>query len=85
MVEQVYIIERNLPVIKVVGRGRPRGSGSNLRTLAKMGKGDSLWDVPKKKMDSFRTSAFRNNIRLKIRRITLADGSLTNNYAIWIA
>lgn len=77
------IIEKGIPVPKIVGRGRPRGTGSNLRALAKMKPGDSLWDVPKAKKDSIRTSAFRNKIRLKIRRIALPDGTLTNNYAIW--
>lgn len=77
------IIERGLPVSKVVGRGRPRGSGTNLRTLARMRAGDSLWDVPKTKKDSFRTSAFRHGIKIKVRRIALADGTLTTNYAIW--
>lgn len=78
------IIERGVPIPKVVRLGRPKGSGSNMRLLAKMKAGDSVWDVPKGKKDSIRTSAFRNGIRIKVRRIALADGTLTNNYAIWL-
>ncbi len=77
------IIERGVPVLRVVGRGRPKGNGSNIRALRKMNPGDSLWDVPRKKMDSFRVSAFRSGIKIKVRRIALPDGTLTNNYAIW--
>ncbi len=77
------IIERDKPLLKVSGRGRPKGSGSNLRTLSRMKPGDSLWEMPLAKVNSFRTSAFRNGIKIKIRRIALADGTVTNNYAIW--
>lgn len=77
------IIERGVPVLRVVGRGRHKGSGSNIRTLMKLNPGDSLWDVPRKKMDSFRVSAFRSGIKIKVRRIALPDGTLTDKYAIW--
>jgi len=63
------VIERQTPVGKVVGRGRKKGSGDNMRLLAKLKKGDSMWDVPKDKMNSIRSSAIRNNIAIKIRWI----------------
>jgi len=83
MIGDPLIIERGIPVSKILGRGRPRGSGGNLRALAKLKPGDSLWDVPKKKKDSFRTAAFRHKIKIKVRRIALPDGTITDNYAIF--
>ncbi len=77
------IIERDKPLLKVSGRGRPMGSGSNLRTLAKMRPGDSLWEMPRSKVLSFKTSAYRHGIKIKIRRIALPDGTVTDKYALW--
>lgn len=78
------IIEKDIPLQKVFGRiGRPKGSGSNLRTLTRMKPGDSLWEMPYKKAMSFKTSAFRNGIKIRIRRIALPNGELTDKYALW--
>lgn len=65
----VFIIKQNEPLPKISGRGRPRGSGWNLRTLAKMGPGYTLWDIPLKKKNSIKTSAYRNGIKIKVRRM----------------
>lgn len=80
MADQAYIIEEGVPVIKVAGRGRKKGSGSNLKMLAKMKPGSCISMVPRDKMQSIRTSAYRSHQKLKIRRIPE-----TNYYVIWKA
>ncbi len=78
------IIEKDIPLQGVFGRiGRPKGSGSNLKTLARMKTGDSLWEMPYKKAMSFKTSAYRNGIKIRIRRIAPPNGQLTDKYALW--
>lgn len=74
---EVLIIERQKDLPKVSGRGRKKGSGPNMKLLANLKPGDSVWDVPYNKMLSIRASAFKANIKLKVRLIP--D---TNLYAI---
>jgi hypothetical protein len=78
MADHVFIIEHGKQMPKVAGRGRPKGSGSNLKLLAKLKPGDSLFDVPRNKMNSIRTSAYRSGIAISIRLIP--DTQL---YSIW--
>ncbi len=59
--------DRDLPPI--TGRGRKKGSGPNLQLLNRMNIGDSVWDVPRDKMHSIRTSAYYAGIRVVVRRI----------------
>jgi hypothetical protein len=78
MADHVLVIEHNRPIPKVAGRGRPKGSGCNLKTLAKLKPGDSLFDVPRNKMNSIRSSAYRAGVEISIRLIP--DTQL---YSIW--
>ncbi len=71
------------PPIKIAGRGRPKGSGCNLRLLKGMKAGDSMWHLSFKKMNSIRVSAQKNGIKIKVRALPdkRADGGV--DYAIW--
>ena len=66
-------VERQKPVGKIHGRGRKKGNGDNMRLLARLVDGDSLWDVPRDKKDSIRTSARRAGIKVRVRAIPNTD------------
>jgi hypothetical protein len=65
----VLIVERQKPLPKVTGRGRKKGSGSNLKLLASLKPGDSIWDIPEKKAMSICFSAYKAKIKISRRRI----------------
>lgn len=67
----------DLPITKVLGRGRRRGNGQNLIFLRRMKPGSPLWNVPLKKAMSIKHSAWRFKIKIKIRRLP------TGLYGIW--
>jgi hypothetical protein len=81
---EAFIIEHDIPITKVVGRGRKRGSGFNLKMLNKMKQGDCISDIPEKKMHSIRVSASKATppISLRIRRMPPIEGR-ENVYMIW--
>ncbi len=58
-----------LALPKILGRGRPHGSGSNMIRLAQMKEGDSLVEVPKRRMHSIRTSAANAGIEVTCRKL----------------
>lgn len=71
-------IRDDIPIPKVVGRGRRKGSGINMFLLRKMKVGSSIWNIPNKKCLSLQHSARKCGVKLRVRR-------LPNNglYAIW--
>lgn len=64
--DSLLIGTQEVPKVK---RGRPLGNGANLRLLNRMKPGECVWDVPKLKMWSIRSSAFRAKIKLTIRLV----------------
>jgi hypothetical protein len=58
-------------VPRILGRGRPKGSGINMIALSNLKKGGCLWNVTKDKMFSFKFSAsiMEPRVRLKIRKL----------------
>lgn len=77
---ELPIETRPLPVPKVHGRGRKGGTGVNLDLLRKMKSGQSIWEVPKAKMESIRSTATIFEITIKVRRLPDSD-----NYVIFKA
>lgn len=71
------LIESEVPIPKVIGRGRKKGDGRNLSVLARMKPGDSISGLTRKRMGSYRTSACREGISIRIRMIE------EDSYAIW--
>ena len=59
--------DRPLPGIS--GRGRPVGDGDNIRFLKALKPGDTVWDVPAKRMATLRASAARCGIKVMARKI----------------
>lgn len=55
------------PVPKIKGRGRPKGTGENVRLLARLKPGEMVFDVTEKKKNSIRGSARRHNIKVSVR------------------
>lgn len=53
------------PVIQV----KRKGNGINLILLRKMEVGQSVWEIPRKKMLSLRHTAGQANIKLKVRKL----------------
>lgn len=79
MAAEIQIVHRVAPT-KVLGRGRPKGTGSNQLLLEKIKPSDMsscIWGVNRKKMESIRYTAHASGITLKIRRL---EGG---KYAIW--
>jgi hypothetical protein len=76
-------VEENPHIFRVVSgaplpvrpsrKGVKLGKGKNLDMFAKMKPGDSIWDVPRDKMNSMRYTAWREKIKIKIRRIPDSD------------
>jgi len=62
-----------IPLPKVQGRGRPKGTGCNLRLLNSMKVGDSAWGIPASRVHSLRQTAFMAKMRLKFRQIPDSD------------
>lgn len=77
MAESIYIIERQKVMPNITGRGRPKGTGFNQKLLGNLGHGDSIWEVPRNKMNSIRVTAHRMGIKVQIRK-----QPNNNNYAI---
>lgn len=67
MTELIIESDRVMPR-KVGGRGRKKGDGLNLRLLTKMNVNDTVWEIPKNRMQSIRASAHRGGFRIQIRR-----------------
>lgn len=68
---------------KVMGRGRKKGSGSNMRLLARLVPGGNpVFEVPHDKMLSIRASANVMGIQIKVREMPDADGKPSGLYAI---
>lgn len=81
--ENAILTIEDRPMPKVLGRGRKRGSGSNMHLLDKLVPGGSpVFDVPKNKMLSLRCSASAMGIKIKVRAIPDLDGNPTDRYAI---
>lgn len=71
------------PMPKVVGRGRKPRVGANFTLLNSLvPDGNPIFDVPKNKMKSIRTSAWRSGIKIKIRQLVDADNKPNGLYAI---
>jgi len=64
-----YLIQEGLAAPKITRSGRPLGQGPNIRLLQRMKPGDTLWDIPWAKAESFRASARKVNIKLSIIRV----------------
>lgn len=70
---------------KVEGRGCKAGIGVNINLLKRMEPGDSIWEVPVRKMRSIKDTATRYGIRLKIRKIPKEYASLKDlKYCIFM-
>ncbi len=52
-----------------MGRGRPKGKGKNIEFLKALRPGDTVWDVSRRKMWSFVSTARDLGIKLMVRRI----------------
>lgn len=79
MVNPSIILEtKSLPVPAIKGRGRKVGSGANIKLLERMAPGQSIWEVPKEKMESIRATAHNKGIEITVRR---QPNSIY--YAIW--
>lgn len=52
-----------------IRKGRPKGSGSNLRLLEMLKGNKALWDVPYRKMLSIRQSGIAAGIGVTVRKI----------------
>lgn len=61
-----YMIQQGLPAPKISGRGRPVGTGCNMRLIKRMKPGDSIWDIPFMKAESLRISARKLGIKVSI-------------------
>ncbi len=72
-------IIKNLPHTKVIGRGRPKGSGKNMELLRRLtpGSTECIWAVTQRKRDCLRWAAFTMGIHIKVRMIK------PNSYCIW--
>ncbi len=68
----------SMPIPKIQGRGRPKGHGPNLRMLARMKPGNCIVDVPWRKMESIRSSAYDGGYKIRVRR--MPD---SKRYFIW--
>ncbi len=68
---------------KIIGRGRPKGVGKNLKLLDKLKIPDScLWDLSFNRMRSILVSAQYAGIKLRVRK--LDDEPMKRaTYAIW--
>ncbi len=62
-------IKEGVELPKLRTAGRPKGSGINLRLLKGLKDGQTVWEVPKKKMRSIIVSANYAGIRLMVRRM----------------
>lgn len=69
---------QSMPIPKIQGGGRPKGSGPNMKMLARMKPGNCIVEVPFNKMQSIKSSAFDMGCRIRIRR--MPDSS---RYFIW--
>lgn len=58
----LLITDEELP--KISRTGRPKGAGCNMRLLNRMKVGQTVWDVPRHKMDAIRASAWRLGVRI---------------------
>lgn len=56
-----------LPLI--LGRGRPKGQGPNIEQLRCLQPGDSIVEVPRKRMNALRMSAAGAGIKVTVRRM----------------
>lgn len=71
------VIVKGITPPQVIGRGRPRGAGCNLRLLKRMEPGNCIWEVSKRKMNSIRVTANRYKVKIKVRLLP------SGNYGIW--
>ena len=68
---------------RIMGRGRRKGDGPNLKLLGKLEvDGNLLFDVPRKKMLSLRQSAVSCGIVIQVREQPNLEGKPTGVYAI---
>lgn len=73
-------VVKGFEVTKVLGRGRPKGSGCNIQLLNILKPGDlssCVWGCSKKKARSIRVTAAYHGIKVKVRML---ENKL---YAIW--
>ncbi len=71
------IVVTNSPLPKGRG-GRPKGSGCNLRLLARIASGGCILNLEEKKARSLFETGRKRGIKLKIRRLPFDEG-----YGIW--
>lgn len=77
------MIIEDRPMPKIVGRGPIRGKGPNITLLSRLKpKGPPLFDVPFRKMESLRQTAYLMGIKIQVRAIPDLDGHSTHLYAI---
>lgn len=62
-------IREGVELPRIRTRGRPKGSGINLRLLSSLRPGATVWNVKRKKMRSIIVSANAAGIKLMVRRI----------------
>lgn len=62
-------IREGVELPRIRTRGRPKGSGVNLRLLSSLRPGATVWNVRRKKMRSIIVSAAAAGIKLMVRRI----------------
>lgn len=53
----------------VLPHKRIKGNGINLILFRNMKSGESIWEVPRKKMESIRQSALKGGIKISVRKI----------------
>ena len=63
------LLRTNEPLPRINGRGRRKGDGENIKLLSGMKPGDSLWDIPKAKIYSLRTTCQHHGFRIRVRAI----------------
>jgi hypothetical protein len=66
-------IIHNAILPNILGRGRPKGSGKNLRMLNAMHPGDAVENIPKERIHSIRASA--GNVKMKVICRKLENGN----------
>jgi len=69
----VFEVVKGKDLIPVHRVRRPYNKGKNLDILLKMEPGDSIWEVPYRKVRSLRFSALRRGMKIKARRIPTSE------------
>lgn len=66
------VILKGVPPTKIIGTGRRKGDGCNLRLLARLTPGEvqsCVWDVPFDRMNSIITSGKQHGIKCRVRKL----------------